>query len=189
MFRFQNTDLEILEKINKKFFTKKVWKKFFFSCSFSKILKVIFNYSITNYSTSLYNNNDIKLYMLFIKLTTFNNSSIIFGLSRLQDASLFLRITGFLFQNYLKKFKIYYVEYFRAKNDLRLNKNFKSLLEKKNISRNRILNSIFNFFDLNFIATNSQILKKNLKRQVCSPTYFFKIKILSKAKPISFRIF
>ena len=189
MINFKNTDLEILEKINKKFFTKKVWKKFFFSCSFSKILKVIFNYSINNYSTSLFNNNDIKLYMLFIKLTTFNNSQIVFGLSRLQDASLFLRITGFLFQKYKKKFQIYYVEYFKAKNDLRLNKNFKSLLEKKNINRNKILNSIFNFFDLNFIATNSQILKKNLKGKFCSQTYFFKIKILSKAKPISFRIF
>ena len=151
MINFKNTDLEILEKINKKFFTKKVWKKFFFSCSFSKILKVIFNYSINNYSTSLFNNNDIKLYMLFIKLTTFNNSQIVFGLSRLQDASLFLRITGFLFQKYKKKFQIYYVEYFKAKNDLRLNKNFKSLLEKKNINRNKILNSIFNFFDLNLL--------------------------------------
>jgi hypothetical protein len=160
---FINNQTKKNEVSDQKFILSKIWKKKFYSMSYNKIVKGIFNIIISKQTINLWQSIDFKLYIFLLKLKKFDDFLVLTNLFHVQEESKLLRFTGILFQNVKRKFLPFYKHY-KWKNDLRLNKVIRFFFEKKNIHLNKFINLTLGFSQIETIFINDEISKKKIKK-------------------------
>jgi len=166
-----------------------IWKKKFFTSSYKKIIRSLFNFTIEKKKMLILKKIDFKLYFFFIKFNGFTNSIIIIKLFQLQDESSIIRLIGVLFEKFERNFGTFIISRFVWKNDLRINSNSKFFFETYNSYLNNSINSTINFPSLDSSVSIINKLKERLLLKFCiSKSYYF-IKIMGKVENFLFKIF
>ena len=131
MFIYYGNESNKENILTTKFTSTKIWKKKFKSISLIKILKSFLNFTVSKKNFNIFDTNDFKIYMFFIKFKKFNTSVSLLNVFQFQVESKLARLTGILFKHLNLKFVKFYLYHFMWKNDLRLNRNSMFYFEKK----------------------------------------------------------
>ena len=172
---FVNNQTKKNEVSDQKFILSKIWKKKFYSASYSKIVKSIFNIINSKKIIYLWYSIDFKLYIFLLKLKNFDDFFVLSNLFHIQEESKLLRFIGILFQKVKRKFLPFFYKHYKWKNDLRLNKVIRFFFEKKNIHLNKFINLTLGFSQIEKIFINDEISKKKIKKPIIlsvTPTSF-----------------
>jgi len=174
---------------DQKFILSKIWKKKFYSVSYSKIVKSIFNIINSKKIIYLWYSIDFKLYIFLLKLKNFDDFFVLSNLFHIQEESKLLRFIGILFQKVKRKFLPFFYKHYKWKNDLRLNKVIRFFFEKKNIHLNKFINFTLGFSQFEKILINDEISKKKLKKPVFLPLTQTLFSFFGFSMPFFFEMF
>ena len=166
---FVNNQPKKKEASDQKFISSKIWKKKFYSVSYNKIVKGIFNIINSKKILNFWHSIDFKLYNFLLKLKNFDDFFILSNLFHVQEESKLLRFIGILFQKVKRTFLLFFYKHYKWKNDLRLNKVIGFFFEKKNIHLNKFINFTLGFSQIEKILINDEFSKKKIKKPIILP--------------------